>query len=137
MSLVGESGSGKSTLARCLACLERPEAGEVWVSGRNLLALDAQELRHARRQIQIVFQGSAATLNPRFSALEIVAEPLAICRHLGKRNHRELALSLMESVGLSKQWADRWPSQFSGGQRQRLAIAQALDSSTNVIVFEE
>src|ERR1700693_849888 len=78
VGLVGESGSGKSTLARCLACLDRPDEGQVWMDGNNLLALKPRELRAARREIQIIFQGSAATLNPRFSGIEIVAEPLVI-----------------------------------------------------------
>src|SRR5580704_4084200 len=69
IGLVGESGSGKSTLARCLACLDRPDEGQVWIDGSNLLALNSGELRATRRKIQVIFQGSAAALNPRFSGL--------------------------------------------------------------------
>lgn len=136
MGLVGESGSGKSTLARCLASLERPDAGEVWLDGRNLLALNSRELRQARRRIQIVLQGSAASLNPRFSALEIVAEPLAILG-IGKRERCEQALALFESAGLPAQLAGRSPSQLSGGQRQRLAIARALALRPKLLILDE
>lgn len=137
MGLVGESGAGKSTLARCLAALERPDAGEILVDGRNLMMSDAQELRRARQRIQMVFQGSAASLNPRFSALEIVAEPLAILGREDRRHRREHALALMESVGLAPQWSERRSSEFSGGQRQRLAIARAMALRPKLLILDE
>ena len=137
MGLVGESGSGKSTLARCLACLDRPDEGEVWMDGNNLLALNSRELRAARREIQIIFQGSAATLNPRLSGLEIVAEPLAILGRSSKHEMRERALALIESVGLPRGLAERNPSELSGGQRQRLAIARALALRPKLLILDE
>jgi ABC-type glutathione transport system ATPase component len=137
VGLVGESGSGKSTLARCLACLDRPDDGQVWMDGRNLLALNSRELRAARREIQIIFQGSAATLNPRFSGIEIVAEPLVILGRLAKQEMRERALALIESVGLPKELAERRPSELSGGERQRLAIARALALRPKLLILDE
>lgn len=137
MGLVGESGSGKSTLARCLACLDRPDEGEVWIDGSNLLALNSHELRATRRDIQIIFQGSAAALNPRFTGLEIVAEPLAILGQFTRQERRERALALIESVGLPRPIAERKPSELSGGQRQRLAIARALALRPKLVILDE
>jgi ABC-type glutathione transport system ATPase component len=137
MGLVGESGSGKSTLARCLACLDQPDEGQVLLNGSNLLELNSRELRAARRDIQVIFHGSAAALNPRFTGLEIVAEPLGILGRCTKQETRDRALALIESVGLARQLAERRPSELSGGQRQRLAIARALTLSPKLLILDE
>ncbi|MBV9767932.1 MAG: ABC transporter ATP-binding protein, partial [Bryobacterales bacterium] len=137
MGLVGESGCGKSTLARCLACLDRPDEGQVWIDGSNLLTMNSRELRASRRKVQLIFQGSAAALNPMFSAAEIIAEPLAIMGRFTRQERREHALALMESVGLSRQLAVRKPSELSGGQRQRLAIARALALQPKLLILDE
>src|SRR5450755_1374251 len=125
-ALVGESGSGKSTLASCLALLEKPDRGGIWFEGNEISRCDAEELATLRPKIQMVFQDSAGALNPRFSAGQIIAEPLEIQGRATGRNLRLRACELMEEVGLSPDWVDRRPSQFSGGQRQRLAIARAI-----------
>ena len=137
LALVGESGSGKSTLARCLARLEEPSSGEIWYEGRNLLDLSPQQLLPFRRQIQLIFQDPASALNPRLSAVEIVAEPLAIQQCGTKKERHQRALELMEQVGLPPQWGDRLPLEFSGGQRQRLAIARALALEPKFLVLDE
>ncbi|MBI3670321.1 MAG: ABC transporter ATP-binding protein [Acidobacteria bacterium] len=137
LALVGESGSGKSTLARCLVRLEEPTSGEIWYEGRNLLCVSRAELRDLRRQIQVIFQDPAAALNPRFTAAEIVAEPLAIATHRSKKEQRERALDLMEQVELPRQAADRRAGEFSGGQRQRLAIARALALEPKLLILDE
>jgi ABC-type glutathione transport system ATPase component len=137
LALVGESGSGKSTLGRCLASLEEPDSGEIWLEGTNLLTLTSRELFAVRRRIQLIFQDSAAAMNPRFTAAEIVTEPLAIQERAGKKGRRERALTLMERVGLLPQWADRSPLEFSGGQRQRLAIARALALKPRFLILDE
>ncbi len=125
-ALVGASGSGKSTLAACLAMLEKPDAGEIWFEGREISHFGTRDLAGLRPKIQMVFQDSAGALNPFFSAAQIVAEPLEIQRRESGHKLRQRVCELMEEVGLSPDWADRSPLQFSGGQRQRLAIARAM-----------
>lgn len=137
VALVGESGSGKSTLARCLAALERPTEGEVWFEGRDLLSLGRGELFDARQKIQLIFQDAAAALNPRLSAVDIIAEPLEIHHKGTKGQRRYRALELMEEVGLRARDAGRRPLEFSGGQRQRLAIARALALEPKFLILDE
>lgn len=137
LALVGESGSGKSTLARCLVRLEEPTAGEIWYDGKNLLLLSRAELRPIQGQIQLIFQDPAAALNPRLTALEIVVEPLLVQGRGTRRERRERGLALMEKVGLLSQWAERPAAEFSGGQRQRLAIARALALEPRLLILDE
>lgn len=137
LALVGESGSGKSTLARCLALLENPSTGEIWFEGKLLSNMQARELSSIRRQIQLIFQDPVLALNPRFTAAEIIAEPLAIQGWGTKPEQRQRALELMEKVGLLPQWAERLPFELSGGQRQRLAIARALATHPKLLILDE
>jgi ABC-type glutathione transport system ATPase component len=137
LALVGDSGSGKSTLGRCLALLETPSRGEIWFDGRNLLALDPKELFAVRGQIQLIFQEPASALNPRMSALEIVAEPLAIQKRGTKAERREQALVWMARVGLPAGCERKRPMEFSGGERQRLAIARALVLEPQLLILDE
>jgi ABC-type glutathione transport system ATPase component len=136
-ALVGESGSGKSTLARCLAMLEKPDGGEIWFDGKGILRTSGRELACLRPKIQMVFQDSAGALNPRFTAAEIIAEPLEIQQREQGRRLQSRARELMEEVGLSASWADRRPLEFSGGQRQRLAIARALALKPAFLILDE
>lgn len=137
MALVGESGSGKSTLASCLACLEKPTAGRIWFRGTELTGMEESQLRDVRPQIQLVFQDPARSLNPRWSALEIVTEPLVICKGIGGSEQRERARSLFDQVGLLAGKLDDRPEEFSGGQRQRLALARALALQPELLVLDE
>ena len=136
-ALVGESGSGKSTLASCLALLDKPDAGEIWFEGKDVSRCSTQELVHLRPKIQVVFQDSAGALNPRFTAAEIIGEPLAIQRLARGTERQERACELMREVGLSPDWANRKPLEFSGGQRQRLAIARALALKPRLLILDE
>lgn len=135
LGIVGASGSGKSTLVRCAALLETPDAGQVLWSGAPVTGGDS--LAAFRRRVQLVFQDSATAFNPRFTALDIITEPLRIQNLATPAERRERALALMRDVGLSPDWADRHPSQFSGGQRQRLAIARALALEPRLIFLDE
>jgi len=136
-ALVGESGSGKSTLARCMALLEKPDRGEIWFDGKEVSPASRREMASLRPKIQMVFQDSAGALNPRFTAAQIVAEPLEVQQRQDGRKLRSQACELMEEVGLSANWADRRPMEFSGGQRQRLAIARAIALKPAFLILDE
>ena len=137
VALIGPSGSGKSTLARCLACLEEPDSGEIWFAGKNLAGLSGRELAPFRRQIQLIFQEPGLSLNPRFTAAEIVSEPFLISGVGTKQERRERALDLMELVGLPTHLGGSSPFALSGGQRRRLAIARALALEPRLLILDE
>jgi peptide/nickel transport system ATP-binding protein len=137
LALAGRSGSGKSTLARCLARLEDPDSGEILWKGQDLLKLSRSELVSARRRVQLVFQHSATAMNPLLPVAESVGEPLRMQNGVAKKERRERALAAMEQVGISPQWADRRPLEFSGGQRQRLALARALTLEPDLLILDE
>lgn len=137
LALVGESGAGKSTLARCIALLEPPSSGIIALDGVDLRALDERGLFSMRRRIQLIFQDPASALNPQLTALEIIAEPLAIQSVGAKPERRERALQLMEQVGLDTKDAQKHPFEFSGGQRQRMAIARALALEPELLILDE
>src|SRR5882762_7829977 len=137
LALVGESGSGKSTLAFCLACLERPTSGRIIFQGGEITALDEEQQRALRPQIQLVFQDPARSLNPRFSALELVNEPLLVQGRVYKREREDRARTLLAQVGLPQEKALQRAEEFSGGQRQRLAIARALMLEPKLLILDE
>jgi oligopeptide/dipeptide ABC transporter ATP-binding protein len=134
--LVGESGCGKSTVARLLLRLLEPTAGSVVFDGVDLMSLPKERLRQMRRGMQMVFQDPFASLNPRMTVGEIVAEPLRVHgEHRGQEERR--VAELLDLVGLSRQHAKRHPHEFSGGQRQRVGIARALALNPRFIVCDE
>jgi peptide/nickel transport system ATP-binding protein len=137
LALVGESGAGKSTLGRCLSRLEEPDSGEVWIEGKNLLTLRPKELLAVRRNIQFIFQDSTTAMNPCFSAAQVVEEPLLIQTRMPRKTRRQQALAMMEQVGIAPQWGQRLVGEFSGGQRQRLAIARALILKPRLLILDE
>jgi ABC-type glutathione transport system ATPase component len=137
LALVGESGAGKSTLALCVACLERPTSGSIRFNGNEVTALDRKQLRAMRPHIQLVFQDPARSLNPRFSALEIVIEPLLVQGRLGKKEREDRARMFLARVGISQEKAVQTAVEFSGGQRQRLAIARALALQPELLILDE
>jgi ABC-type glutathione transport system ATPase component len=136
-ALVGESGSGKSTLASCLGMLEKPDLGEIWFEGSKISLANSRELTALRPKIQMVFQDSAGALNPRFSAAQIIEEPLEIQGLESGARLRARACELMEEVGLSPDAGNRSPLEFSGGQRQRLAIARAIALKPTFLILDE
>jgi len=140
LALVGESGCGKTTTAKSVLRLIEPTAGSVRLDGEELLALDASRMRERRRELQIIFQDPYASLNPRLTAGEIVAEPMRNFPGAGTRSasgRRARAAWLFERVGLRAEALDRYPHEFSGGQRQRLGIARALALQPRLIVCDE
>jgi oligopeptide transport system ATP-binding protein len=137
LALVGESGSGKSSVALCLSCLERATAGQIWFEGRDLSALQEQELRLVRPKLQLVFQDPANSLNARWTVGEIVAEPLVVQRRISKRERDARAAQMLEQVGLGADYLERRPRELSGGQRQRVAIARALVLEPRLLILDE
>ena len=138
LGLVGESGSGKSTLARSIVKLITITAGEIIFDGQQLNRVSGKKLRTLRKKIQIIFQDPYSSLNPRMTAAEIISEPLVIHKYCKNRYERDVKVKeLLELVGLSNSIKDRFPHEFSGGQRQRLGIARALALSPDFIVCDE
>jgi peptide/nickel transport system ATP-binding protein len=137
LAIVGESGSGKSTLGRLLLHLEKPDAGTVSFEGQDLGKLPSADLRRLRRDIQMVFQDPYASLDPRWKADEIITENLAVHDKLKGDRLVEEAKRLLELVGLDPDMSGRYPHQFSGGQRQRLAIARAIATKPRLLVADE
>jgi peptide/nickel transport system ATP-binding protein len=141
LALVGESGCGKTTTGKALVQLLRASAdihGEARLDGQDLSTLDGEALRNARRSLQIIFQDPFASLDPRMRVSEILAEGLLALRpELGGREIAARALALLSRVGLRDDALDRYPHEFSGGQRQRLAIARALAVEPRLLVCDE
>jgi ABC-type glutathione transport system ATPase component len=136
-AVVGESGSGKSTLAACLACLESPTSGDIWFQEINIAKGEESVSRQVRPQIQLIFQDPASSLNPRWSVLDILLEPLILQRELSREEMNFRVRSLLERVGLSSDVAARFPTELSGGQRQRLAVARALTLEPKLLILDE
>jgi oligopeptide transport system ATP-binding protein len=137
LGLVGESGCGKSTFGRALLRLVEPTGGTVMFRGNDLAHLSQRKLRNERRHLQMIFQDPYASLDPRMTVHEIIAEPIDTFRLL-KGTEREARIrELMQTVGLSPRFARRYPHEFSGGQQQRIGIARALAASPDFIVADE
>jgi ABC-type microcin C transport system duplicated ATPase subunit YejF len=137
LGLVGESGSGKSTLGRSIMRLVEPCAGEVSLDGVDLAGMDTGTLRRARRHFQMIFQDPYASLNPRMTVFDALAEPLLLHRLADKKNVLQAVNQLMDDVGLDRRMIRKYPHEFSGGQRQRIAIARALAMQPQLIIADE
>ncbi|WP_027091847.1 ABC transporter ATP-binding protein [Cohnella thermotolerans] len=135
--LVGESGCGKSTLGRTILRLIEPTSGEAAYEGTNLFALDRRELRSYRQNMQMVFQDPYTSLDPRKRVGYSIEEPLLIHKKGNKRERTEIAMALLRKVGFSEEHYDRFPHEFSGGQRQRLGIAKALALGPKLLICDE
>ncbi|MQX41863.1 dipeptide ABC transporter ATP-binding protein [Sinorhizobium meliloti] len=137
LCIVGESGCGKSTLARLLMRLVDPTAGRVLMEGTDIAGLNTRELRASRRRMQMVFQDPYSSLNPRLTAGQIITEPVENFESLSRKQRDALAADLLRKVGMRPEMMHRFPSEFSGGQRQRLGIARALALRPSLIVADE
>ncbi len=137
LALVGDSGSGKTTLAMCLAALERPDTGEIWIDDCDLVSARGVQLLKMRPQVQIVLQDSAGALSPYLTAAEIVEEPLLVQAHASQGQRQTMVTDLFSKVGLAQELKSRRARQLSGGQRQRLAIARALALRPRLIILDE
>ena len=137
LGLVGESGSGKSTTGYCVLELLKPTSGSVRFLGEELTTMKKEELRRMRREMQIVFQDPYASLNPRMTVGNIVAEPLVVHKVGSGARRRKTVEELLEVVGFNPDFINRYPHEFSGGQRQRIGIARALALGPKLIVCDE
>jgi oligopeptide transport system ATP-binding protein len=137
LGLVGESGCGKSTTGRAILQLYKPTAGEVLFRGKDLVTMSPAELHGQRRNMQMIFQDPYASLNPRMTVGDIIAEPIRVHKLAPKAQELDLVRELMRTVGLDPRYVRRYPHEFSGGQRQRIGIARALAPKPDFIVCDE
>ena len=137
LGVVGESGCGKSTMGRTVLRLLEPTEGQVFFEGKEYTALKDAELRKSRSELQIIFQDPYASLDPRMTIGDIIAEPLDIQLKLPAKERMERVLKTMERVGLNTRYINRYPHEFSGGQRQRIGIARAMVLNPKVVVCDE
>ncbi|WP_332238582.1 ABC transporter ATP-binding protein [Sporolactobacillus sp. KGMB 08714] len=138
LGIVGESGCGKSTLARTIIGLYKKTEGEIFFNGDNVDQMDRDQRFQFHRRMQMIFQDPYASLNPRSTVLDLIAEPMDIHRTCSNsRERRERVEGLLEEVGLSKSCLSRYPHEFSGGQRQRIGIARALALNPDFIIADE
>ena len=138
LSLVGESGCGKSTVGRTLTHLEKATSGQAILSGQDILAMSAKEFRPLRRDIQMIFQDPFASLNPRLTIEQTLAEPLFIHQLAGnKADAQRMIGETLELVGMDPSVMERYPHEFSGGQRQRIGIARVMILKPKLVIADE
>lgn len=137
LGVVGESGCGKSTTGRAILHLDRPTSGKVVIDGVEMTELDVKELRRLRPGMQMIFQDSYASLNPRHSIGNIISEPMKIHTDMKANAMRAKVMDLLQMVGLNPNHFNRFPHEFSGGQRQRINIARALSLNPKFVVCDE
>ena len=137
LGLVGESGCGKTTTGRTILQLYKPTSGQVYYNGIDLVALKREEMRHMRREMQMIFKDPYASLNPRMTVKDIIAEPLVAHNAASGKEIQERVEQLLELVKMNPSFANRYPHEFSGGQRQRIGVARALALQPSFIVCDE
>jgi len=137
LGLVGESGCGKTTVGRCILRLHEITGGQIFFEQKGITQLKGEQLRHLRRDMQLIFQDPYASLNPRMTAGDIICEPLLVHHMVRGKEYRAKVAELMNMVELDPRMEDRCPHEFSGGQRQRIGIARALATRPKFIVCDE
>lgn len=137
LSLVGESGCGKSTTARGLMRLIEPDGGNVTIDGHDLLKLPTKQLRAARQKLQMVFQDPYSSLDPSMLVGDSIAEPLEAHTRLSRADKSQRVAEVLHQVGMDPDYANRYPHEFSGGQRQRLTIARAIAINPKLLILDE
>ena len=137
LGIVGESGCGKTTLGRTIIRLTDPTSGSIRFKGVDITGYSRNQMREIRREMQIVFQDPYASLNPRMTVREIVAEPLRVHGLYKERGGKKRISELLETVGLAPEHGNRFPHEFSGGQRQRIGVARALALNPQVMILDE
>lgn len=137
LGLVGESGCGKTTLGMLILRLTEPDGGSIFFEGQNITHISQRRLRPLRRQMQIVFQDPFASLNPRMTVGQIVAEPLLVAGQGDRAWRKKRVAELLGLVGLTEEASGRYPHEFSGGQRQRIGIARAIALTPKLIIADE
>ena len=135
--LVGESGCGKSTTGLSIIRLHKPTSGQIIYDGHDIAQLSSRELKPYRSRLQMIFQDPYASLNPRMTVMDLIAEPIDIAGTLSGKDRADRVYELLERVSLARDHANRYPHEFSGGQRQRIGIARALASNPEFIVCDE
>jgi oligopeptide transport system ATP-binding protein len=137
LGIVGESGCGKSTLAKCIIRLFEATSGAVYLNGENYFKLKGEDLRKARKNIQMIFQDPFASLDPRMTVSRILREPLVVHQVGSSQEKDQKVRDLMKVVGLDPRYLDRYPHEFSGGQRQRISVARCLALNPKMIIADE
>ncbi|MBR1919200.1 MAG: ABC transporter ATP-binding protein, partial [Spirochaetales bacterium] len=138
IGVVGESGCGKSTLGRVILRLIPHTSGQVLYDGENILDYKESKMKEMRRKMQIIFQDPYASLNPRMSVRELIAEPIKVCRTItNSREREEKVTELMRTVGLAERFDNSYPHELDGGRRQRIGVARALSVDPEFIVCDE
>ena len=136
-SIVGESGCGKSTTGRLINHLMNPDSGEIWFQGKEISKISQDEMRPIRKDMQMIFQDPAGSLNPLMKVAELIEEPLLIHTDLDEAGRMKIVNELLGIVGLSAKHAQRYPHEFSGGQKQRVGIARALTVNPKLVIADE
>ena len=138
LGVVGESGCGKSTLGRTILRLLEPTSGQVLFNGEDITKLSKQQMKHKRREMQIIFQDPYASINPRLSVSSIIAEPMIVNKmYPNKQELHKRVRELMDTVGLAPRLANAYPHELDGGRRQRIGVARALALNPKFIVCDE
>ena len=134
---VGPSGCGKSTTGRLINHLLIPDSGEIWFQGKEISHISQDEMRPIRKDMQMIFQDPAGSLNPRMRVSELIEEPLLIHTDMSAEERAKIVNNLLKIVGLSDKHASRYPHEFSGGQKQRIGIARALTVNPHLVIADE